>query len=124
MRNLKLIDKKLIGNIEFEAHIIEDDNKLEAFAIYFQSSKEPLLLFQQEKINEQIEIKINKKLVDKLQLLKSKEDSLRKDQYKQFLIFVLEAEQVAKKIAFNDIKLNYFTDVQLIKSIEQAYLID
>ncbi|MCI0922631.1 hypothetical protein [Sphingobacterium rhinopitheci] len=124
MRYPRLIDKKQIGKIKFEAYIIEDDNKLEAFAIYFQSSKKPLLLFQQENITGKIEIKINKTLVDRLQLLKSKDDSLRKEHYKQFQKFVLEGEQVAKEIAFKDKKLHYITDVQLIKSIEQTYLLN
>lgn len=124
MTNPKLIDKIQIGNIEFEAYIIDDENNLEAFVIYFQKLKEPLLMFQQVASDYKIEIKINQKLVEELQHFKSKDAAQRKEHYKMFQEFALNAEQKAKEIAFQDAKLNYITDIQLIKSIEQAYLAD
>lgn len=124
MKDNLLIDKIQIGLIEFEAYIIQDENNLEAFAIYFQKSTEPLILFQQVSSNYKVEIKINQQLVDELQLLKSKDSEKRKEHYKIFQEFALNAEQKAKEIAFQDTKLNYITDIQLIKSIEQAYLMD
>lgn len=124
MTRLKFIDKTKIGLIEFDAYIIEDENKLEAFAVYFQDITEPLLMFQQDVVNEKIHININIALVEELQKLKSKNPVLRKEQFKQFQQFVLDAEQVAKQIAFDDRKMFYVSDVQLIKSIEQAFLVD
>lgn len=124
MTNPKLIDKIQIGNIEFEAYIIDDENNLEAFVIYFQKLKEPLLMFQQVASDYKIEIKINQKLVEELQHFKSKDAAQRKEHYKMFQEFALKAEQKAKEIAFQDAKLNYITDIQLIKSIERAYLAD
>lgn len=119
------IDKIQIGAITFEAYIIEDENKLEAFAIYFENNKAPLILFQQDVINKQVEIKINTQLVDAMQQLKSKDSDERKVHFKLFQEFVLNAEQKAKEMAFGeDKKLYYITDVQFLKSIEQAYLLD
>ncbi|MCA5004579.1 hypothetical protein [Sphingobacterium bovistauri] len=120
----KLIDSIQIGQVEFEAYITIDENNLEAFAVYLDKSNEPLLVFQQISNNFNVEIKINQKLVDELQQYKSKDIDQRKEHYKIFQEFVLNAEQKAKEIAFQDTKLNYFTDIKLIKSIEQAYLID
>jgi len=124
MSNSKLIDKIQIGPIEFEAYIINDENNLEAFAIYFQQKKEPLLLFQQISDDLKVEIKINQQLVDELQQLKAKDIKQRKEHYKIFQEFALNAEQKAKEIAFQDAKLTYISDIQVIKSIEQAYLAD
>jgi hypothetical protein len=124
MSNSKLIDKIQIGPIEFEAYIINDENNLEAFAIYFQQKKEPLLLFQQVSSDFKIEIKINQQLVDELQQLKAKDIKQRKEHYKIFQEFALNAEQKAKEIAFQDAKLTYISDIQVIKCIEQAYLAD
>lgn len=123
MRNLKLIDNKKIGNLEFNAYITEDENELKAFAIYFQNTLEPLLLFEQDATNN-IEIKINEKLVNTLQQLKSKDDKQRKIHYKVFQEFVLEAQQEAKELIFKDKKIKYITDVKLIKNIEKAYLLN
>lgn len=119
-----LIDKIKIGNIEFEAYIIKDENNLEAFAIYFQGEKEPLIMFQQVASNYKVELKINQDLVDKLQQFKSKDPQQRKEHFKIFQEFALNAEQKAKEIAFQDARLIYFSDIQLIKSIEQAFLVD
>jgi len=119
-----LIDKIKIGNIEFEAYIIKDENNLEAFVIYFQGEKEPLIMFQQVASNYKVELKINQDLVDKLQQFKSKDPQQRKEHFKIFQEFALNAEQKAKEIAFKDARLIYFSDVQLIKSIEQAFLVD
>jgi hypothetical protein len=124
MSNSKLIDKIQIGPIEFEAYIINDENNLEAFAIYFQQKKEPLLLFQQVSSDFKIEIKINQQLVDELQQLKAKDIKQRKEHYKIFQEFALNAQQKAKEIAFQDAKLTYISDIQVIKCIEQAYLAD
>jgi len=124
MSNSKLIDKIQIGPIEFEAYIINDENNLEAFAIYFQQKKEPLILFQQISKDLKVEIKINQRLVDELQLLKAKDLKQRKEHYKIFQEFALNAEQKAKEIAFQDAKLTYISDIQIIKGIEQAYLAD
>jgi hypothetical protein len=119
-----LIDKIKIGNIEFEAYIIKDENNLEAFAIYFQGEKEPLIMFQQVASNYKVELKINQDLVDKLQQFKSKDPQQRKEHFKIFQEFALNTEQKAKEIAFQDARLIYFSDIQLIKSIEQAFLVD
>lgn len=124
MKNNKLIDQLQIGGIEFEAYIIIDDNDLEAFAVYFQKSKEPLILFKQVSKDFKVEIEINQQQVDFLQQFKSKDLEQRKEQFKLFQEFVLNTEQKAKEIAFQDNKLTYYTDIQLIKSIEEAYLID
>lgn len=124
MSKTKLIDKIQIGEIKFEAYIIIDENNLEAFAVYFDKVEEPLILFQQDIANNQVEIKINQELVDQLQQLKSKDLALRKEQFKTFQDFALNAEQKAKQIAFQDKKLNYVSDIQLIKNLEEAYLID
>lgn len=118
----KLIDKRTIGRIDFEAYIIEDEKKLLAFAIYFQKHQTPLLLFQQNIPNEKVEIIVNKDLVSKLQLLKPKDEKIRKEQYIEFRTFVLEAEQQAKELVFKDKRLEYYSDVNLLKSIKQAYL--
>ena len=119
-----LIDKINIGNIEFEDYIIKDENNLEAFAIYFQGEKEPLIMFQQVASNYKVELKINQDLVDKLQQFKSKDPQQRKEHFKIFQEFALNTEQKAKEIAFQDARLIYFSDIQLIKSIEQAFLVD
>lgn len=124
MSNSKLIDKIQIGPIEFEAYIINDENNLEAFAIYFQQKKEPLILFQQISSDLKVEIKINQELVNELQQLKAKDMNQRKEHYKIFQEFALNAEQKAKDIAFQDAKLTYISDIQIIKGIEQAYLAD
>ncbi|WP_149913180.1 hypothetical protein [Sphingobacterium cavernae] len=124
MSNSKLIDKIQIGQVEFEAYIINDENNLEAFAIYFQQKKEPLILFQQISSDLKVEIKINQELVNELQLLKAKDLKQRKEHYKIFQEFALNAEQKAKEIAFQDAKLTYISDIQVIKCIEQAYLAD
>lgn len=124
MKRLTFIDKKQIGRINFEAYIVEDENKLEAFVIYFQDYEDPILMFQQEKKDGKVDIKVNTELVKQLQNYKSKNINQRKEQYKEFKTFVLESEYKAKIIAFQDRKLDYITDVQLIKSIEQAYLLD
>lgn len=124
MKEKQLIDTIQIGDVKFEAYIIIDENNLEAFAIYYQQKEEPLLLFQQISSNLKVEIKINQQLVEELQLLKSKDTAQRKEHYKIFQEFALNAEQKAKEIAFQDSKLNYFTDVQLIKTIEKAYIVD
>lgn len=124
MSNSKLIDKIQIGQVEFEAYIINDENNLEAFAIYFQQKKEPLILFQQISSDLKVEIKINQELVNELQLLKAKDLKQRKEHYKIFQEFALNAEQKAKEIAFQDVKLTYISDIQVIKCIEQAYLAD
>lgn len=118
----RLIDKRKIGIIDFKAYIIEDENKLLAFAIYFQNNKTPLLLFQQNIPNEKVEIIVNNELVSKLQLLKSKDEITRKEQYKEFKTFVLDAEQEAKELVFKDKRLQYFSDISLLQSIKQAYL--
>ena len=99
-------------------------NNLEAFAIYFQQKKEPLILFQQISSDLKVEIKINQELVNELQLLKAKDLKQRKEHYKIFQEFALNAEQKAKEIAFQDAKLTYISDIQVIKCIEQAYLAD
>jgi len=124
MSNSKLIDKIQIGQVEFEAYIINDENNLEAFAIYFQQKKEPLILFQQISSDLKVEIKINQELVNELQQLKVKDLKQRKEHYKIFQEFALNAEQKAKEIAFQDAKLTYISDIQVIKCIEQAYLAD
>ncbi|WP_160069853.1 hypothetical protein [Sphingobacterium bovisgrunnientis] len=124
MSNSKLIDKIQIGQVEFEAYIINDENNLEAFAIYFQQKKEPLILFQQISSDLKVEIKINQELVNELQQLKAKDLKQRKEHYKIFQEFALNAEQKAKEIAFQDAKLTYISDIQVIKCIEQAYLAD
>lgn len=124
MSNSKLIDKIQIGQVEFEAYIINDENNLEAFAIYFQQKKEPLILFQQISSDLKVEIKINQELVNELQQLKAKDLTQRKEHYKIFQEFALNAEQKAKEIAFQDAKLTYISDIQVIKCIEQAYLAD
>ncbi|HLS39091.1 MAG TPA: hypothetical protein VK023_12555 [Sphingobacterium bovisgrunnientis] len=124
MSNSKLIDKIQIGQVEFEAYIINDENNLEAFAIYFQQKKEPLILFQQISSDLKVEIKINQELVNELQQLKAKDLKQRKEHYKIFQEFALNAEQRAKEIAFQDAKLTYISDIQVIKCIEQAYLAD
>ena len=124
MSNSKLIDKIQIGQVDFEAYIINDENNLEAFAIYFQQKKEPLILFQQVSSDLKVEIKINQELVNELQQLKAKDLKQRKEHYKIFQEFALNAEQKAKEIAFQDAKLTYISDIQVIKCIEQAYLAD
>lgn len=124
MSNNQLIDKIKIGNIEFEAYIIVDENNLEAFAIYCQKADTPLILFKQISSDYKVEIEINQKQVEVLQQLKSKNPTQRREHFMLFREFVLTAEQKAKEIVFHDTKLNYFTDVQLIKSIERAYLLD
>lgn len=125
MKNPKLVDKITIGTVEFAAYIVDDENNLEAFAIYYQHEKEPLLMFQQiGNGDNEVEIKINKEMVEKLQLLKSKDLQQRKAHYIAFREFALNAEQKAKEIALKDKKLYYLTDVQLIKCLEQAYLVD
>src|SRR5690606_28594755 len=124
MSNSKLIDKIQIGQVEFEAYIINDENNLEAFAIYFQQKKEPLILFQQISSDLKVEIKINQELVNELQQLKAKDLKQRKEQYKIFQEFAPNAEQKAKESAFQDAKLTYISDIQVIKCIEQAYLAD
>jgi hypothetical protein len=124
MSNSKLIDKIQIGQVEFEAYIINDENNLEAFAIYFQQKKEPLILFQQISSDLKVEIKINQELVNELQQLKAKDLKQRKEHYKIFQEFALNAEQKAKEIAFQDAKLTYISEIQVIKCIEQAYLAD
>ena len=124
MSNSKLIDKLQIGAVAFEAYIIIDENNLEAFAIYFQDVKEPLIIFQQDPKNKHVEIKVNQQLVKDLHQLKSNDSAQRKEHYKIFQEFALNAEQQAKEIAFQDKKLHYVTDIELLKSLEQAYLID
>lgn len=124
MTHLKLTDKVQIGKIDFEAYIIKDENNIESFAIYFQKAKEPLILFQQNDVKNQVEIKINQQLVKTIQHLKSKDSVQRKEHFKRFQEFVLDAEQTVKEFIFQDKKLDYITDVQLIKSTEKAYLAD
>lgn len=124
MTTPKLIDKIKIGKIHFEAYIIIDENNLEAFAIYCQKSETPLILFKQISSDYKVEIEINQKQVEVLQQLKSDNPEVRKEHFTKFQEFVLNAEQKAKEIAFQDIKLKYYSDIQLIKSIEEAYLID
>ncbi|MGN0003306.1 MAG: hypothetical protein ACI35V_07720 [Sphingobacterium composti] len=124
MTGKQLIDTIQIGDVKFEAYIIIDENNLEAFAIYFQQNEDPLVLFQQISNDHKVEIKINQQLVEELQLLKSKDIEQRKEHYKIFQEFVLNAEQKAKEIAFQDAKLKYFTDILLVKGIEQAYFVD
>ena len=124
MTKTRLIDSIQIGQVEFAAYIVIDEYDLEAFAVFFDKSEEPLLQFQQVSNNLDVEIKINQKLVEKLQQYKSKDIEQRKEHFKIFQEFALNAEQKAKEIAFQDAKLNYCTDTQLIKSIEQAYLVD
>lgn len=125
MKNPVLVDKITIGTIEFAACIVEDENNLEAFAIYYQHEKEPLLMFQQiDSGANEVEIKVNQEMVDKLQLLKSKDPQQRTAHYIAFREFALNAEEKAKEIALKDKKLYYLTDVQLIKCLEQAYLVD
>lgn len=124
MNKHTLIDKIRIGLIGFEAYLIEDDNKLQAFAIFLDDSKDPLLLFQKDKKNEKIDITLNVKIADEIQSLKSKDSTVRKEHFKIFQQFVLESEQKAKEMVFKDKRLHYITDVQLLRSIQEAYLID
>ncbi len=119
-----LIDKIQIGSSDFEAYIIKDENKLEAFAVYFQNITDPLVLFQQKKVNKKVEITLNTSLFNKLKHFKAKDSDLRKKHFKMFQEFTLNAEQKAKEIIFKDQKLKYISDIQLIKSLEKAYLLD
>ena len=124
MKKIKHIDTIKIGLMTFEAYIIQDNNNLEAFGIYLQNNDKPLLLFQQDVPNEKIDIQIDSQLVNDMQKLKSKDSDQRKEHFKTFQEFVLESEQVAKELVFKNKKLIYMTDVQLLKSIENTYLIE
>lgn len=123
MAHRTLTDKLQIGKIDFEAYIIKDENNLDAFAVYFQNAEEPLIQFQQTEIDE-VEIKINQQLFGTMLQLKSKDRAQRKVHYKRFQEFVLNAEQDAKERVFQDKRLNYITDIQLLKKTEQRYLLD
>lgn len=124
MKEGRLIDKIQIGGMNFEAYIIKVENDLEAFAVYCQKANDPLILFKQISADYKVEIVINKQQVAILQQLKSKEPEQRKEHFKIFQEFVLNAEEKARKIAFQDTKLKYFTDIEIIKGIEDAYLVN
>ncbi len=119
-----LIDKIQIGNINFMAYIIEDENNKEAFAVFYQNELDPLLLFQQDAEGENIEIKLNTVLVSKIQEIKSKDSILRKKHFKLFQEFALNAEQEAKNMVFKDRKIEYISDIKLLKSLEKDFLLN
>lgn len=119
-----LIDKIQIGNINFKAYIIEDENKKEAFAVFYQNEIDPLLLFQQDSLGENIEIKLNTVLVSKIQEIKAKDSILRKKHFKLFQEFTLNAEQEAKNMLFKGRKIEYISDIHLLKSLEKDFLLN
>lgn len=124
MKTPMLIDKIQIGNIIFEAYIVEDENKLEAFAVFYQDEMEPLLLFQQNAKDNNVEIKLNTDLVIKIQEVKAKDSALRKKHFKTFQEFALNAEQRAKELLFKNKKVEYISDIRLIKALEKDFLLN
>lgn len=117
-----LIDSIQIGTINFEACLIKDENKREAFAVFYQKEIEPLILFQQDTKSEEVEIKLNTTVVKKIQALKSEYTVIRKKHLQKFKEFILNAEEVAKDMIFNKRKLIYVSDIKLIKHLEKEFL--
>lgn len=124
MIKLQLIDEIIINHVELKGYIIEDTRKLKAFAIYVKDKPNPLFLFQQNIPNKKIEIVINEELMNELFEKKTQDPLLRKEYFKKFELFVLEAEQKAKELVFKDAILKYVTDIKLLKDIEEKYLND
>lgn len=121
MRKVELIDKIQIGTLKFQAFILEDEHQLEAFAVYVDEVTEPLILFQQQDAGKLIDVKVYPEQVEYLQSKNAIDDPEAKDHYRRLQDFVLNSENTAKDSVFKDKKLEYLTDVNLIKRIKQAF---
>ncbi len=122
MKKLILIDEMQIGNLFFAAYVVEDHQKLPAFAIYINSLADPIILFQQQIDTNIINITVEVSYCDYIQREKSKEKSLRQKYLQTFTKFVNTAEARAKKTIFKEKEMRYVKDDRLVKKIKSLYL--
>ena len=117
-----IIERKFIGDIQFTATIYYDENNSLAVAVTFHNYEEPLLLFQYIKNEKIIKIDINTSIFYHIQNLKSYDEELRKQHYKQFKHFVILTNIKAKKIAYGESPIQFKYDFDLNECIRQAYI--
>lgn len=117
-----LVNKTVIGDIEFKAYILTDEDNDLAFAISFQDYQEPLLYFHKTGIENLANLKINTSVFYHIQNLKSLDEHQRQQHYKEFEKFVLLSEYKGRKIAYGNKKFKFIVDQDLKECIRQAYL--